>query len=106
MNPKIVLYPQALLLDLLQAILRVFYLAALQRVAMGVMASGMQPSQQLAVLEPRNSPFSQQLVFVLRPLLARSELLLCLVRGQQPLPPPPPACDALQTVRLSERWCG
>lgn len=86
-----------------QAILRVFYLAVLHREVAA--AASCWPAVQRPVTPQmllHDAVFIQQLAFVLRPLLARAELLLCLVRGQQPPPPPPPlpagASDSMETV--------
>ena len=85
--------------------MRVFYLAALQRTAVQTTASvgssrpaPAQVTQQLEMLFG-DAARAQELADQLRPLLARTELLLCLLCGQPPPSPPPPAADALQTVR-------
>lgn len=93
-----------------QAIIKLFYLAAVHHevVTSSTLRSSVAGKPPLEGAEAflRNKVFTGRLTFVIRPLLARSELLLCLLAGE---PPPPPllpplseaagASDALDAVR-------
>ena len=82
----------------MQAVLRLFYLAVVHHEVVTASslrssAASMHSPTAGAALLLSNAAFAGRLTFVLRPLLARSDLLLCLLAGQPPPPPPPLKID-------------
>ena len=107
--------PHRVLPILSQAIVKLFYLAVVHHevVTSSTLRSSVvgKPPLEGAEAFLRNNVFTGRLTFVLRPLLARSDLLLSLLAGEPPPPPLPPprsavpplneaagASDALNTV--------